>query len=99
MDAYDIRIATKELVSRREEKKMLVVLSDGLPCCETGKVTSAIEQARRLGIKVIGIYFDEGRIGEDAEQFKAMYKKDYICCTESEIDSFLIKEFIKFARS
>ena len=99
VDAYDIRIATKELVSRREEKKMLVVLSDGLPCCETGKVTSAIEQARRLGIKVIGIYFDEGRIGEDAEQFKAMYKKDYICCTESEIDSFLIKEFIKFARS
>ena len=99
VDAKDIRIATRELLSRREAKKLLVVLSDGLPCEDPETVTQAIKRARSSGIKVIGIYFEEGRIGDDAERFKTMYQKDYICCTESEIDSYLVKEFIKFSRS
>lgn len=55
-DGEDIAKATEELVKRKEQKKMLIVLSDGAPADEA-KVKKAVENARDKGISVFGIYF------------------------------------------
>ena len=99
-DGFDIQIATRELLNRPESKKLLVVLSDGMPSEATpGYTKGAIEAARKKGIQVSGIYFEEGRVGAHANQFKEMYQKDYICCSSSEIDQNLTKIFMKFSRN
>lgn len=97
-DGYDIQIATRELMKRPEHKKLLCVLSDGTPG-STGLCRKAIDNARKQGITVCGIYFEQGAIGRDADTFKKMYQKDYICCTDKEIDGNLTKIFRRFATS
>lgn len=99
-DGFDIQIATRELMKRSERKKLLIVLSDGMPSEATpGYTKGAIEAARARGIQVSGIYFENDKIGHEAEQFKKMYQKDYICCKASEIDQNLTKILMKFSRS
>ena len=105
-DGYDIKIATKELLARPEQKKLLIVLSDGMPSEATpGFTKGAIEEARRQGIHVTGIYFEEGSCGRDADQFKQMYGgkgagiNDAICCELSELDKNLEAVMKKFSRS
>ena len=97
-DGYDIEIATKELLSRSESKKMLVILSDGAPG-DPSHVKRAVQAARKNGIKVFSIYFEEGRIGCDAGTFKKMYEKDYVICELAQLDEELSKLFKKFSRS
>lgn len=97
-DNFDIKIASAELMKRPEAKKMLIVLSDGAPS-DTKATRSAIREARKKGIKVSGIYFEQGTIGCDADDFIYMYEKDYVCCTTREIDSELEKVLQKFAHS
>ena len=100
-DAYDIGVAAKELLSRPEQKKMLVVLSDGQPTeASVAETKAAIDAARKKGVQVSGIYFEEGRIGRDAGTFRHMYGKEHgICVTTKEIDAELEKLFYKFSRS
>ena len=97
-DGEDIAKATEELVKRKEQKKMLIVLSDGAPADEA-KVKKAVENARDKGISVFGIYFENGRIGSDADTFREMYQKDFVCCRLSELDGELTKLLLKFSRS
>ena len=97
-DAKDILIAQRELLSRPEEKKLLIVLSDGAPS-SVEQTRAAIEETRKKGINVFGLYFEEGRIGSDAKEFQYMYQKDYVCCELSEVDNELTKLMIKFSRS
>ncbi|MBR3354557.1 MAG: hypothetical protein IKG47_04235 [Oscillospiraceae bacterium] len=95
-DNYDIQIAARELLKRPEKKKLLVVLSDGAPSnVEATRI--AIQNARDSGIQVIGIYFEAGKIGEDAEDFRKMYQRDYVCCTTEEIDAELSTILENFA--
>ena len=94
-DGYDIAIAARELSKRPERKKLLLVLSDGAPA-STGRCKGAIEQARAAGIRVTGIYFGGGG---DPRTFARMYEKDYICCEVSEIDRELQKAMLAFSRS
>lgn len=97
-DNKDILIAQRELMARPEEKKLLIVLSDGAPgSIEDTK--QAIDDTRKKGINVYGIYFEEGRIGDDAKEFQYMYTKDYVCCELAEVDAELTKLMIKFSRS
>lgn len=63
-DGFSIRLAARELRQRREEAKILLVLSDGLPCARgyVGPVAvedtaAAVREARREGILVAGLYF------------------------------------------
>ena len=95
-DQYDIRIATAELLKRPESRKMLIVLSDGAPS-NTYATREEIRKARRKGIQVSGIYFEEGSIGYDADDFRKMYERDYVCCTTDQIYSELEKVLQKFA--
>jgi nitric oxide reductase activation protein len=97
-DNQDIMVAQRELLSRPEEKKLLIVLSDGAPA-DTTATRIAIENTRKKGIKVFGIYFEEGQIGRDAKTFKDMYQKDYVCCELNQVDEHLTKLMIQFSRS
>lgn len=80
-DGYSIRVATEELLKRSEQKKILIVLSDGLPSdYESGEkpesdVYDAVKRARSLGIEVIGIYFGSNlkETNADVKTFRAMY--------------------------
>lgn len=65
-DGYSIRVAAEELKDRPEQKKLLIVLSDGLPDALEYRLREgvsipdsalAVRQAERSGIGVIGIYF------------------------------------------
>ena len=98
-DGYDIMVATKELLARPEQKKMLVVLSDGAPGSRS-LVKKAVKEARRKGIEVYSIYFEEGSVNRYAEEvMKEMYERDYVVCPLSELDTHLYKLFQKFSRS
>ena len=97
-DGFDIEIATKELLARTETKKMLVILSDGAPG-DPSHVKQAVQAARKKGIQVYSIYFEEGRIGSDADTFRGMYEKDYVICELQQLDDELSKLFKKFSRS
>lgn len=97
-DGYDILVAQKELLARPEEKKLLIVLSDGAPA-SVEDTKKAIQNTRKKGINVFGIYFEEGQIGSDAKEFQYMYEKDYVCCELAEVDNELTKLMIKFSRS
>lgn len=97
-DNYDIDIAAKELLARPERKKLLIVLSDGAPA-DSEATRKAIANARKKGITVFGIYFEQGAIGAQANTFKKMYEKDYVCVPADQIDDTLTKLMIKFSRS
>lgn len=97
-DGKDIMVAQRELLARPEEKKLLIVLSDGAPS-SIDDVRNAVEDTRKKGINVFSIYFEEGCIGDDADDFQYMYQKDYVCCELSNVDTELTKLMVKFSRS
>ena len=99
-DSVHIRIATEELRKRPEQKKVLFVLSDGMPSAYGSRqmaedeVNAAVVDARRKGIIVISIMFgtqsflDSSRAG-----YMKMYVKDVIACVPQEITANLIRLF------
>lgn len=79
-DYHDITIATDELLARPEKEKILIVISDGLPCGTKGcdgspekAVAKAVEYARSRGIKVVGIYVEDVIRESDKKSYEAMY--------------------------
>ena len=63
-DGYSIRIATAELLQRREETKILLVLSDGMPAADRYSGPAAVEdtaravrEAGRKGVLLAGLFF------------------------------------------
>lgn len=89
-DGYDIDIATREILARPEERKILIVLSDGAPG-DKAHVRRAVENARKQGVKVTGIYFEEGDIVRYSSDFVWMYQRDYVCCTADKIQENLTR--------
>ena len=98
-DGYSIRVATSELLKQVAKKKILIVLSDGLPSAYCGDgtndVSRAVDEARRQGIEVVSIYFP-GSYSNDEETFKRMYKYNTITTEPQYITSELIKIMKKF---
>lgn len=95
-DGYDIRIATEELLSRKDKKKLLIVLSDGAPSGYAGRtgindVKSAVEDARKAGVIVIGIYFADNLCDEEVAEYRQMYGDDIIATTPDKIEVELAK--------
>ena len=98
-DDKDIRIATREILKRPESKKIIIILSDGAPS-DTEAVKRAVDDARRKGIQISSIYFEEGTVRKRAiAQFEHMYTKDYVCCPADEISTNLSRIMKKFAHS
>lgn len=99
-DSVHIRIATEELSRRREQKKVLFTLSDGLPSAygsaELGEseVYSAVRDARRKGIIVIPIMFGtQDFLRQAQDSFERMYERNIIACLPQEITAKLSQIF------
>lgn len=103
-DGYSIRIMTKELEARQEERKILFILSDGLPSDYNGGYTagkadvrSAVLEARKKGISVIPIMFgDNSFLTREKDTFHEMYGKHVIAVPREEILPKLVKILKKF---
>ena len=100
------RVATADLLARREAKKVLVLLSDGLPSDYNGgtragldDVRDAVREARRKGVIVIPIMF--GR-ASDREQMKDNFLYMYgqfISCDPIDITDEFTKLFTKLIQT
>lgn len=92
-DGYSIRIATKELMARREREKVLFVLSDGLPSEYKGgdrqavqDVQVAVEEARSSGIAVVSIMFGTDDFIRNAKSvYEQMYQHSILSCSPKDI--------------
>ncbi len=115
-DGYSIKIATKELLNKPEEKKILIVLSDGCPTgCSAGETKRAIDDARKEGIEVFGIYFEDGlsdkinplmgndellkNVRGDGKTFIDMYQKNFVLTNPDNISNELIKIMKRFSKN
>lgn len=100
-DGYSIRVATKDLLARREAKKVLVVLSDGLPSDYNGyeragmnDVKEAVREARHKGVVVIPIMFGTTSDREQMkDKFAYMYGK-FISSDPADITAEFQKLFL-----
>jgi nitric oxide reductase activation protein len=100
-DGYSIRVATRELEKRKEKKKILLVLSDGLPShYKYGRdhalddVKNAVEEARKKGIRVVSILFGDNSFARASEDdYKYMYKYNIIKCTPENIGRKILPIF------
>ena len=99
-DAVHIRIAGKELAKRREAKKVLLVLSDGVPSSysselsATVEVRTAVRDVRKSGVTVIPLMFgDQEFIRSNKSRYEALYEKDVYACTPEEINQKLADLF------
>ena len=95
-DSVHIRVAAKELSGRCERRKVLFVLSDGLPSAygsrESGinEVRAAVNDTTRKGIIVIPILFGEETFRtQNLKDFQIMYPKNIISCAPQDISNRL----------
>ena len=82
-DFADIRICADELLARKEKEKILIVISDGLPCSLAGfkgkpqdLVKGEVDRAHAAGIRVVGIYIADNI----DERIRAAYESMYGGC-------------------
>ena len=82
-DGYSIRAAALDLAKRTEHRKILMVLSDGLPSGYFSEaeaiddVRTAVQAARRRGLLVIPIIYT-ARTDENVDAYRRMYEKSMI---------------------
>ena len=93
-----------DLEKRNEKRKVLIVLSDGLPSAYSKEaeamddVRSAVQDARRKGVIVIPIMYGVTDTEESYESYRQMYEKGIISTTSDNIlDEFekLLMKLIK----
>ena len=102
-DGCSIRVAAMDLEKRTEKRKVLVILSDGLPSAYSkeseaiGDVRAAVQDARRKGIIVIPIIY-----GTDSaasfEAYQQMYEKGIVSATEGNILQAFEKLLLRLIR-
>lgn len=94
-DALAIMSAALELTHRPESHKVLIIISDGAPCCSIEAVTAAVQWARKSGIFVISFFIgDSGFIERSWELYKQMYEK-YFCGVSPERLGAVLVRFIR----
>ena len=82
-DGYSIRAAALDLAKRTERRKILMVLSDGLPSGYFSEaeaiddVRTAVQAVRRRGLLVIPIIYT-ARTDENVDAYRRMYEKSMI---------------------
>lgn len=90
-DGYSVRRVTEELIKRREKRRILVVLSDGLPSGYRGEdeaisdLRSAVQEARRNGVIVIPILYGSAEKEKHMKAYRQMYEKGIICASQSSV--------------
>lgn len=103
-DYHDITIAADELLARPEREKILIVISDGLPCGTAGldespeaSVRAAVDYARSRGIKVVGIYIDDVVRDADRKAYEGMYGSSCVFTDTDHISDELAKVMTTWA--
>lgn len=105
-DGYSIRMATAELLKRKEKNKILIIVSDGEPTDYNGGVPAGVEdvkkavaEAKKAGIIVVAFLIgDRDYVTNHNKRHREMYGKSLICCeTENMLYEFekLFKTLIK----
>ena len=97
-DGYSIRVATQQLLQRQERNKILIIASDGLPSDYEGgfgvgisDVKAAVEEARKAGIRTVGMYMYHEQCEDDFALFKDMYAPEIIFASLDEIEDTLTR--------
>lgn len=101
-DSVHIRLSAAELLKRREARKVLIVLSDGLPSAYASRanavheVQKAVNDVRRQGIVVIPIMFGaDDFLSSERVQFQEMYGNNVLACQPGAIAHQLSELFKK----
>jgi len=77
-DATAIMVGAKQLLKRPEQKKLLIVISDGLPCCSKEAVHAAVAWARQNGVYVCSFFIgSKADVEANWEAYKEMYVRDF----------------------
>ena len=83
---------------RPEKDKILIIASDGFPTDYRGgfkegikDVKSAVEDARKAGIRTIGMYMYHDQDDEDFAVFREMYGQEIIFASLDEIEDELTR--------
>lgn len=103
-DGYSIRTVSLELAKRREKRKILVVLSDGLPSGYRGEaeaigdVRTAVQEARRSGIIVIPILYGAENPEKHVAVYRQMYERGIVCASPDSVLSDFEKLLISLIR-
>lgn len=99
-DGYSIRIAAEELKKRKEKKKVLIVLSDGLPSdynsasAGMADVRAAVDAARKDRVEVFSIMYGDRAFQRDQrDNFMKMYGRNVISSDPETIIKNLTKLF------
>ncbi len=103
-DGYSVKVAIKDILAQPERNKLLIVISDGLPSdylrgyAEGAKdVQSAVLNAKKAGIHVIGILVDEDlREDQYTKVFREMYGTGSIISQPEEMEQVLVRELKRF---
>lgn len=102
-DGFSIRIATKDILSQTEKNKLMIIISDGLPSDYSGgfktgheDVKNAVKEARKSGIKVIGILIGTDIHEKESKKFIEMYGTNSIITEPEQIEAVLVKELKRF---
>ncbi|MDO4647172.1 MAG: hypothetical protein Q4B26_00880 [Eubacteriales bacterium] len=106
-DGCSVGVATQELLKRPERKKLLVVISDGMPTDGSSDPVKHVQRqvalARKRHVQVVGIYItEEEYVNEgEAKVFHSIYGTglNAICTETKYLDQALTSTFDKFARS
>ncbi len=99
-DAYSIALATDVLAQRKEKNKLLIVVSDGAPCCSTELVKKAVCRAQTMGIFVISILIGTERdVNANWNTFVSMYGKNLLSGSLDNLGNQMFKFLKKFADS
>ena len=98
-DGLALQIATKELLKRNEAKKIIFVISDGLPSTgfKNGPVEDlqeAVAHAKKNGVKVVAIAI-AADTQESREKYLTLYKDNVIFCNPSELATSISKTLQK----
>jgi nitric oxide reductase activation protein len=99
-DAYSIALATDILAARKEKSKLLIIVSDGAPCCDSRLVKKAVNRARSMGIFVISILIGRERdIQSNWKLFQSMYEKNLLAGSLDNMGDQLFRFIKKFVAS
>ena len=105
-DGFSLKVAISEILQRKEESKILFILSDGLPSdyySEEEAITDVkerVKEAKKKGVKVISIFFGSERERNYLrEKYERMYGADSVVCVHpSQIEKSavaLLKRILK----
>lgn len=91
IDGESVENAARRLMARREEGKILIVLSDGYPACsgnpsdQHAKLKDVVKEVTRAGVKVVGI-------GINSDAVRQFYPKSIVLNDVKDLPTTVIKE-------